>query len=157
VTAEPLYFDDLHVGQRITSGSITVDEAAIIAFGSAFDPQPFHTDPTAARASVFGGLIASGWHTAALSMRLLVTSAPAIAGGLVGAGGEIAWPVPTRAGDILHIDAEVIAVTPSRSRPDRGIVTLRSETRNQRNEVAQILTAKLVVPRRPAEASRRSN
>jgi acyl dehydratase len=152
VTAEPLYFDDLHVGQRITSSTITVDEMAIIAFGSAFDPQPFHTDPTAARGSVFGGLIASGWHTAALSMRLLVTSAPPIAGGLVGAGGEIAWPAPTRAGDILHIDAEVIAVTPSRSRPDRGIVTLRSETRNQRKEVVQILTAKLVVPRRPAEA-----
>ena len=150
VTTEPLYFDDLHVGQRITSSTITVDEAAIIAFGAAFDPQPFHTDPTAARSSVFGGLIASGWHTAALSMRLLVTSAPPIAGGLVGAGGEIVWPVPTRAGDILHIEAEVIAVTPSRSRPDRGMVTLRSETRNQRNEIAQILTAKLVVPRRPA-------
>lgn len=144
------YFDDLHPGQRFASGTVTLDEAQILAFGRAFDPQPFHTDPDAARESLFHGLIASGWHTAAITMRLLVTSAPPIAGGLIGAGAEVVWPAPTRPGDALRVEAEVVAVVPSRSRPDRGVVTLRAETRNQRDEVVQILTAKLVVPRRPA-------
>ena len=93
--------------------------------------------------------MASGWHTAAVTMRLLVESVP-LAGGVIGAGGEIAWPRPTRPGDILQVESEVVAVTPSRSRPDRGIVTVRSETKNQRGEVVQVLTANLMVPRRPA-------
>ena len=98
---------------------------------------------------MFGGLAASGWHTAAVTMRLLVEGGAPIAGGVIGAGGEIAWPRPTRPGDELQVVSEVTAVTPSRSRPDRGIVVVRSETRNQRGEVVQLMTSKLVVPRRP--------
>ena len=145
-----LYFDDLQVGQRFTSGSHALDEGQIKAFAAAFDPQPFHLDAEAAKASLFAGLAASGWHTAAITMRLLVEGGAPIAGGVIGAGGEINWPRPTRPGDILRVESEILGVTPSRSRPDRGMVTMRSETRNQRGEVVQILTAKLVVPRRAA-------
>ena len=144
-----LYLEDLRVGQRFTSGEHALDAAQIKAFAARFDPQPFHLDEEAARGSLFAGLAASGWHTAAITMRLLVEGgAPRIAGGIVGPGGEIGWPRPTRAGDVLRVESEVLAVTPSRSRPDRGTVTLRSETRNQRGEVVQVLTVKLVVPRR---------
>ncbi len=145
-----LYFDDLQVGQRFASRSHALDEAQIKAFAAEFDPQPFHLDGEAAKSTLFAGLAASGWHTAAITMRLLVEGGAPIAGGVVGAGGEISWPRPTRPGDILQVESEVLEVTPSRSRPDRGMVTLRSETRNQRGEVVQILTAKLVVPRRPS-------
>jgi acyl dehydratase len=143
-----LYLDDLHVGQRFTSGTHALDEHQIKTFAAQFDPQPFHLDEEAASDTVFGGLAASGWHTAAITMRLLVGGGLPIAGGLVGVGGEIGWPNPTRPGDILHVESEVVEVTPSRSRPDRGMVTVRSETRNQRGEVVQTLTANLVVPRR---------
>jgi len=145
-----LYLDDLHVGQRFVSGSHAVDEAQIKAFAGEFDPQPFHLDHAAAKGTLFAGLAASGWHTAAITMRLLVDGGAPIAGGIIGAGGEVSWPMPTRPGDTLHVESEVAQVTPSRSRPDRGIVTVRSETRNQRGEVVQILTAKLIVPRRPS-------
>lgn len=149
----PLHLDDFQVGQRFTSGSHALDEAQIKEFAGRFDPQPFHLDGEAAKASLFGGLAASGWHTAALTMRLLVEGGLPVAGGIIGAGGEIAWPRPTRPGDVLRVESEVVAVTPSRSRPDRGMVTLRSETRNQRDEVVQVLTSKLVVPRRGVSAS----
>jgi acyl dehydratase len=149
-THDRLHLEDLHVGQRFTSGSRAVDEGEIVAFAAEFDPQPFHLDDAAARDSLFGGLAASGWHTAALTMRLLVGSLP-IAGGIIGAGGEIAWPKPTRPGDVLHVESEVLEIRPSRSRPDRGMVTMRSETRNQRGEIVQTLLAKLVVPRRRTE------
>jgi acyl dehydratase len=145
---ERLYLDDLAVGQRFASGPQALDAGQIKAFAEVFDPQPFHLDEAAAASSLFGGLAASGWHTAAISMRLLVGSVP-LAGGVIGAGGEIAWPRPTRPGDVLMVASEVLEVTPSRSRPDRGMVILRSETRNQRGEVVQTLTARLVVPRRP--------
>lgn len=145
------YLDDLQVGQRFTSASHALDEAQIKAFAAQFDPQPFHLDNDAARHSLFGGLAASGWHTAAITMRLLVGGGAPIAGGVIGATGEISWPRPTRPGDILHVESEVLEVTPSRSRPERGMVTVRSETRNQSNEVVQVLTAKLVVPRRPPQ------
>jgi acyl dehydratase len=144
-----LYFlDDLQVGQRFTSASLQIDEAQIKAFAGQFDPQPFHLDNEAAKNTMFGGLAASGWHTAALTMKLMVESGAPFSGGIIGAGGEITWPRPTRPGDVLTVFSEVIEVTPSRSRPDRGMVTLRSETRNERDEVLQVLTAKLVVPRR---------
>jgi acyl dehydratase len=146
----PLYLDDLHVGQTFTSASLTVDEAAIKAFAGEFDPQPFHLDGEAAKATLFGGLAASGWHTAALTMRLLVGGGAPIAGGVIGAGGEIAWPRPTRPGDVLTVRSEVLEIVPSRSRPDRGMVTMRSQTLNQNGEPVQISTMKLVVPRRPA-------
>ena len=145
-----LYLDDLHVGQQFISGSHAVDEAQIRAFAGQFDPQPFHLDDALAKETLFAGLAASGWHTAAITMRLLVDGGAPIAGGVIGAGGEVSWPKPTRPGDTLHVASEVVQVTPSRSRPERGIVTVRSETRNQRGEVVQILTAKLVVPRRPS-------
>jgi acyl dehydratase len=145
---ELLYLDDLRVGQRFTSGSHTLDEAQIKSFAAQFDPQPFHLDVEAANSSLFAGLVASGWHTASITMRLLVCGGAPIAGGVVGAGVEISWPRPTRPGDVLQVDSEVIEVTPSRSRMNRGIVTMRSETRNQRGEVVQILTAKLMVQQR---------
>jgi acyl dehydratase len=143
-----LYLDDLQVGQRFVSRSHALDEAQIKAFAAQFDPQPFHLDDAAAKDSLFAGLAASGWHTAAITMRLLVEGGAPIAGGVIGGGGEISWPQPTRPGDVLRVESEILEVRPSRSRPDRGMVTMRSETRNQNGDVLQILTAKLVVPRR---------
>jgi len=107
-------------------------------------------DESAAKNSVFGGLVASGWHTAGVTMRLIVGDGALIAGGLIGAGGEIKWPKPTRPGDTLHVVCEVIDVRVSRTRPDRGVVTMRCETRNQRNEAVQIFVTNLIAPRRPA-------
>ena len=146
--AGDIYFDDLRVGQRFETGTHTVTEEAIKAFAAAFDPQPFHLDDTLARSGMFGGLAASGWHTAAITMRLMVDlGVPA--GGLIGAGGEISWPRPTRPGDTLHVVSEVLEVVPSRSRNDRGTVVIRNETRNERDEVVQLFTAKLIAFRRP--------
>ncbi len=142
------YLEDLQVGQRFVSGSYTVTLAEIIEFATRFDPQPFHLNEAAARASLFGGLAASGWHTASITMRLNVTGGLPVAGGIIGPGGEIAWPRPTRPGDTLHVESEILDIKPSKSRPDRGMVTIRSETRIQSGDVVQVLTAKLVVPRR---------
>ena len=150
--AEALFLEDLAVGQRFSSGSHTLDEAQIKAFAAQFDPQPFHLDGQAAKATLFGGLAASGWHTAAITMKLLVESGLPLSGGIIGSGGEISWPKPTRPGDTLHVVSEIDEVTPSRSRPDRGMIRVRSETRNQHGEVVQVLVAKLVVPRRAAAA-----
>ena len=149
---EALFLDDLAVGQRFSSRSHTLDEAQIKAFAAQFDPQPFHLDGQAAKATLFGGLAASGWHTAAITMKLLVESGLPLSGGIIGSGGEISWPKPTRPGDTLHVVSEIEQVTPSRSRPDRGMIRVRSETRNQHGEVVQVLVAKLVVPRRAAAA-----
>jgi len=145
----PLYLDDLTPGQRFTSATRQVDAAEIKTFARQYDPQPFHLDEEDARDTLFGGLAASGWHVAAITMSLLVEGGAPIAGGVVGAGGEIAWPRPTRPGDSLQVTSEVVEIVPSKSRPNRGMVTLRSETRNQLGDVVQTLTAKLVVPRRP--------
>jgi len=142
-----LYLYDLQVGHRFTSGTHTVDEAEIVAFARQFDPQPFHLDDAAARGTLFGGLAASGWHTAAIAMRLQVDGGLPLAGGIVGTGGEFGWPNPTRPGDILRVESEIIEIKPSRSRPDRGMVTVKSDTHNQRGEVVFTLTARLVVPR----------
>ena len=133
-----LYLDDFQVGQRFASGTHLIDTAQIKAFARQFDPQPFHLDEETAKASLFGGLVASGWHTAAVTMRLLVESGLPVAGGLIGMGGEMNWPRPTRPGDVLSVVTEIKEVTPSRSRPDRGTVRMHSETRNQRDEVVQI-------------------
>lgn len=149
-TADRLYFDDLTVGRRFTSATKEVTEAEIKAFAREYDPQPFHLDEEAARSTLFKGLAASGWHTMAMSMRLMVDGGVPIAGGIIGAGGELTWPRPTRPGDVIHVVSEVIDATPSRSRPDRGMVTLRSETLNQQGEVVQVLVGKLVVPRKRA-------
>ena len=143
------YLDDLKAGDRFLSGKHTIDEFQIKSFATQFDPQPFHMDDEAAKATLFGGLAASGWHTAAITMRLLVGGLP-LAGGIIGAGGEITWPKPTRPGDVLQVESEVVSVTPSRSRPDRGMVVVRYETRNQQGDVLQLSVFKLVVPRRPS-------
>jgi acyl dehydratase len=145
---EPLYLDDLQVGQQFQTSVYQIDEEQIKTFAKQFDPQPFHLDAEAAKDTLFTGLVASGWHTAAISMRLLVESGLPLAGGIVGAGGELTWPNPTRPGDILHVEGEILNLQPSRSRPDRGMITLRNTTKNQRGDVVQVLTAKLVVPRR---------
>jgi acyl dehydratase len=143
-----LYFDDLHVGQRFVSASFALDAAQITSFACQYDPQPFHMDDAAARSSVFGGLAASGWHTAALTMKLLVESGPPLAGGIIGGTAAVEWPRPTRPDDILTVFSEIEEIAPSRSRPERGSVVMRSETRNQRNEVVQVVRARLIVPRR---------
>ena len=152
--SDALYLDDLRLGQRFTSATHAIDAEEIKAFARQFDPQPFHLDERSAEGTLFAGLAASGWHVAAVTMKLLVGGGAPLAGGIVGAGGEIAWPRPTRPGDVLQVTSEVVEITPSRSRPDRGMVGLRSETRNQRGEVVQTLIAKLVVPRRDAVATK---
>jgi acyl dehydratase len=149
---DAFFLEDLRPGQRFSSGSHTIDEAQIKAFAAQFDPQPFHLDSEAAKATLFGGLAASGWHTAAITMKLLVESGLPLRGGIIGSGGELSWPKPTRPGDTLTVFSEIEEVTPSRSRPDRGMIRVRSETRNQHGEIVQILIAKLVVPRRRANA-----
>lgn len=146
--AERLYLDDLYVGQRFTSGTHRMEEARIKEFASEFDPQPFHLDEAAAKTSVFKGLAASGWHTAAVAMQLLVTGGPLFANGIIGLGGEVAWPRPTRPGDILHVESEIVEITPSRSKPNQGIVTIRSTMLNQNGEAVYVLTAKLLVFKR---------
>jgi acyl dehydratase len=147
------YLEDLALGQRRASETYAVDAVGIKAFAEQFDPQPLHLDEEAARASMFHGLAASGWHTAAITMRLLVTGGLRLAGGILGLGGEIAWPRPTRPGDSLRVETQIIEITPSRSRPDRGIVKVRCITLNQRDEVVQTLVASLIVLRRSAAES----
>ncbi len=143
-----LYLEDLSVGQRFRSDEYEMTEERIKAFAADFDPQPFHLDNQAAEASIFRGLAASGWHTAAVTMRLLATGELAIANGLIGFGGEISWPRPTRPGDVLRTESEIVEIRPSRSKPDQGVVSIRNVTLNQRDEEVQIFTAKLLVFRR---------
>lgn len=145
-----IHLEDLQIGQTYVSDTYVLTKDDIITFACQFDPQPFHIDEEAAKSTMFGGLAASGWHTAAITMRLLLQGGPNIAGGLIGAGNDISWPRPTRPGDTLNVVSEILTITPSRSRHDRGMVTMRSETRNQRGEPVQIMLSKLVVPRRPS-------
>jgi acyl dehydratase len=145
------YLEDFMVGQMFGSGRLRIDEAEIKSFAAEFDPQPFHLDEAAARNTLFAGLAASGWHTAALTMRLLVESEVRPAGGIIGAGfDEFRWPRPVRPGDELRIEAEVLEVRPSKSRPEQGMIKLRTTTLNQKNEPVQVSVGNLVVPRRPA-------
>jgi len=144
------YLDDLRPGDRFVSPEYLLDEAQIKEFALRFDPQPFHLDHEKAKGTLFGGLAASGWHTAAITMRLLVGGGLPLAGGIIGAGGEISWPKPTRPDDVLQVHSEVVSVTPSRSRPERGMVVVRSETRNQQGDVLQHSLYKLVVPLKPS-------
>ena len=143
-----LYLEDLKPGQRFKTASHPLSEDEIMAFARDYDPQAFHTDPEAAKHSFFGGLAASGWHTAAITMRLQVDSGPQLAGGMIGAKVELSWPRPTRPGDVLHVESEILAVTASRSKPDRGFATLKSQTLNQKGEVVQLQTSSLLVWRR---------
>jgi len=146
--AKLLYLDDLQVGQRFTSGTYLMDEERMKAFAAEFDPQPSHLDEDAARKSIFKGLAASGWHTAAATMRLLVMGGLPLAGGLVGLGGEVTWPRPTRAGDLLRVESEIVQITPSRSKPNQAVVIVRSVTINQRGEEVQVLIPRLLVFKR---------
>jgi acyl dehydratase len=130
-----------------------VDRQQIVKFAAEFDPQPYHLDDEAARHSPFGGLVASGWHTAALTMRLMADGEFKPAGGILGVGfDDLSWPRPVRPGDELHADSEVLEVRPSKSRPDRGLIKVRTTTLNQNNEAVQIFTGNLLVPRRPNHA-----
>jgi acyl dehydratase len=143
------YLEDLTPGQRFGSGRLRIDAARIKAFAAEFDPQPFHLDEEAAAHSILRGLAASGWHTAALTMRLLNDGEFKPAGGIVGAGfDELKWPRPVGPGDELHVESEILEVRPSKSRPEIGLVKMRTTTLNQNGEPVQILVANLVVPRR---------
>jgi acyl dehydratase len=145
------YLEDFAAGQSYRSGRLRVEEQRVKSFAAEFDPQPFHLDADAARGSIFGGLAASGWHTAAMTMRLLVESEFKPAGGIIGAGfDEFRWPAPVRPGDELYLDIEVLEVRPSKSRPSQGMVKVRTTTRNQKGEAVQVSVGNLVVPRRPA-------
>ncbi len=144
------YLDDFTVGQTFWSGRLQIDEEQITRFASGFDPQPFHLDDKAARDTMFRGLAASGWHTAALTMRLLVEGELKPAGGIVGAGiDELRWPRPVRPGDELRVESEVLEVRPSKSRPEQGMIKVRSTTLNESGEAVQIFVGNLVVPRKP--------
>ena len=145
-----LYLEDLHVGQRFISDSYDMDENRITAFAAEFDPQPFHLDEAVAKTSVFNGLSASGWHTAAVAMRLLVTGGLPLANGIIGLGGELAWPRPTRPGDTLRVESEIQEILPSRSKPNQGVVIVRSTTLNQHGEPVYVFTAKVLVFKRPS-------
>jgi acyl dehydratase len=149
-TPRQLYLEDLHVGQRFTSAPYRIDEDRIKAFAAEFDPQPFHLDEAAAQASIFGGLAASGWHTAAIAMRLMVTSGLPFAAGIIGLGGEISWPRPTRAGDILRVESEIVDIVPSRSKPNQGIVKVLSTTLNQDGQAVQVFLGKILAYKRLA-------
>src|SRR5262249_16074823 len=146
---QQLYLDDLPGGQRFTSGSSLMEAARIKEFAAEFDPQPFHLDEAAAGVSVFKGLAASGWHTAAVAMRLLVDGGLPFANGIIGFGGDIPWPKPPRPGDTLRGASEIMEIKPSRSKPQQGIVTVRSTMFNQDREAVYLLTAKLLVVRHP--------
>jgi acyl dehydratase len=150
MSQEALYLDDMRVGQKFTTRTYLMSVERIKAFAAEFDPQPFHLDEAAAQASVFQGLAASGWHTAAVAMRLIVTEGGLpFAAGAIGLGGEIEWPRPTRPGDILHVECEIVEITPSRSKPNQGIVRVRNTTVNQKGEPVQIFTAKILAFKRP--------
>jgi len=145
------YLEDFAPGQRFGGATrIRIDPERIKTFAAEFDPQPFHLDEQAAASSIFGGLAASGWHTAAATMRLLVVSELKPAGGIVGAGfDEFRWPRPVRPGDELRVESEVLEVRPSKSRPEQGMIKVRTTTLNQRDEIVQVSVGNLVVPRRP--------
>jgi acyl dehydratase len=144
----PLYLDDLAVGERFTSATHRLDQDQIQGFAEQFDPQPFHLDDAAAQDTLFGGLAASGWHTAAITMRLLVRGGLPLVGGIIGVSAEITWPRPTRPNDVLRVESEVIDIVPSKTRPDRGMVTVRAETRTAGGDTVPVLNVKVVVSRR---------
>jgi len=143
------FLEDLATGQKYRTGKVRVDAEAIKAFASEFDPQPFHLDDASARDSIFRGLAASGWHTAAMTMRMIVGGEFRPAGGVVGAGcEELRWPLPVRPGDELHVESEILELRASKSRPDQGIVKVRNTTFNQKDEPVQVFVVNLIVQRR---------
>ena len=145
------YFEDVTVGDRFTGGPVTVEAGEIVAYAEKFDPQPFHLDAEAAKDTLFRGLAASGWHTAGMTMRMIVGSDAELAGGYIGMGvDQISWPRPTRPGDVLRIEMEVLEVRRSAKRPDQGVLRVKTTTFNQDDEVVQTMIANLLAPGRPA-------
>ena len=148
------YFEDLKAGDRFKSGTYKVTEEQIISFAREFDPQPFHLDPAVARQTMFKGLIASGWHTAAITMRLFVQTLN-FAEGAIGLGvDELRWPNAVRPGDVLQVETEIVDLRESRSKPSHGIVRIRNMTTNQRGEVVQTMFASALVLRRSDRITR---
>jgi acyl dehydratase len=145
-----LYLEDLQVGQRFTSGLYHMEDNGIKAFAAEFDPQPFHLDEEVVQTSIFRGLSVSGWHIAAVTMRLLVIGGLPLANGIIGLGGELAWPKPTRPGDTLRVESEILEISPSRSKPNQGVVKVRSTTLNQHGEPVYVFTANVLVFKRPS-------
>lgn len=146
-----LYFEDLHPGRKVHTGGApaSVDADAIKSFARQFDPQPFHLDEVLAASTFFRGLVASGWHTTAITMKLMVDGGLPLAGGIIGGGvDELRWPRPVHPGDLLHVESEVLEIRPLRSRPEQGLAKVRVTTLNQNNEPVQIMTCNLFVLRR---------
>jgi acyl dehydratase len=147
------FLEDFAPGQTFNTGRHRVDKEQILVFARQYDPQPFHTDEEAARRSPFGGLAASGWHTAAMTMRLMLDGEFKPAGGILGVGfDDLSWPRPVRPGDELRATSEILEVRPSKSKPDRGMIRVRTTTFNQNSEPVMVFTGNLLVPRRPASA-----
>ena len=145
------YFEDFKAGDTFGGGSLDVSQDEIIAYARRFDPQPFHTDPETAKKTLFGELVASGWHTASMTMSLFATSDIRIVNGVIGGGVEqLSWPRPVRPGDRLTVRSEILETRPSRSKPDRGMIRVRVETLNQNGEVVQSFIGQLVVLKRNA-------
>jgi acyl dehydratase len=147
--ASELWLEDIHVGDRFRTDVYELTAADIVEFASKWDPQPFHLSDETAQGTFFKGLAASGWHTAAITMRLLVTSGVALAGGLIGAGGEVAWPTAARPGDQLHVEGEIVDVHTSKPNAKRGFVTIAFDTVNQDGEVRQSSKVRLLTFARP--------
>jgi len=144
------YLEDFAVGQVYKTGRLRIEGDRIKSFASEFDPQPYHLDDDVARSTIFAGLAASGWHTAAATMRLMVEGDLKPAGGIIGLGfEEFRWPKPVRPDDELRVESEVLEVRPSKSRPDQGLVKLRNTTLNQNGEPVQVTVGSLLVPRKP--------
>ena len=144
------YLEDFAVGQVYGTERLRIDAERIKGFAAEFDPQPYHLDNESARNTIFAGLAASGWHTAAVTMRLMVDGELKPAGGIIGLGfEEFRWPKPVRPGDELRVESEVLDVRPSKSRSDKGLVKLRNTTFNQNGEAVQITVGTLLVPRKP--------
>jgi acyl dehydratase len=147
------YLEDFAVGQVFNTGRLRIDKEQIFAFARQFDPQPFHVDEEAGRQSPFQGLAASGWHTAALTMRLMVDGELKPAGGILGVGfDDLSWPRAVRPGDELRARSEILEVRPSKSKPDRGMIRVRTTTLNQNDEPVMVFTGNLLVPKRAASA-----
>lgn len=144
------YFDDLRVGDKFHTGSYEMTLEDVVSFARQWDPQPLHVDFEAAAASPFGGIIASGWHTAAVVMKLTAEAKPLGEVTVLGLGVErMEWPQPVRPGDVIRVEMEVTALRPSNSQPGFGIVSITSTAYNQRNEVVFVVKPNVWVPRRP--------
>ena len=145
-----LYFEDLKIGSRFQSEPYRVSEKSIIDFARQWDVQPFHLERTAAEASVFGGLAASGWHTAAIAMRLFTTGPLRFSGGAIGLGvDELRWPTAVFPGDELRLETEILEMRPSKSKPQHGIIRIRNVMSNQKKEIVLSYTANALIQRRP--------